>query len=111
MTIDEMIKVLQAYKKGKPIEFRKKSDNSDWVVGDSPNWAWDFSNYDYRVKKNPTRLEVANKLWEETFGIANRFTNRNCPSNECKDCPFTQTSCGINDLKTWWNEEYKGETE
>jgi hypothetical protein len=62
MTIDEMIAVLQAYKEGKPIEYRS-------VIGYPQAWIdlkispmletrWDFYVFEYRVKREPRRLYV-----------------------------------------------------
>lgn len=106
MTVDEMIEVLEAYKQGKTIEmFVDAADR--WIVVDYYP-LWDFTKCNYRVKKNPTRLEVANKIWEDTFGISGKFTNHMCPAYECKNCPFSHQSCGASDLETWWDEEYTG---
>lgn len=107
MTIEEMIEVLQAYKEGKKIEmFVDAADR--WVVVEYP--LWNFKDCKYRVKKIPTRLEVANKVWEETFGIADRFTNHSCPGKDCKYCPIDKNPyCVMVTMEKWWNEEWKGE--
>lgn len=53
MTIEEMIKVMQAYSEGKTIQCKEVNDNDydAWYVC---NPAWDWANYDYRVKPEST---------------------------------------------------------
>lgn len=55
MTIDEMIAVLEAAKRGEKIEYSERNGSSDWVqVGDSP--VWDFYSYKFRVAKKKVKL-------------------------------------------------------
>lgn len=108
MTIDEMIEVLEAYKNGKEIEYCDKfiSSISGWNIVENP--IWDFGNFNYRVKKAPTNLEVANELIKEKFGIEECFSMANCPLiclGSDKSCP-ENTSCL--ECEEWWNKEYKG---
>lgn len=107
MTTKEIIEVVKAYEKGKTIECRcigSKYEDS-WVKVEKP--IWNFAGFEYRVKKYPTRREVVNKFWEETFGIANRFSGNACPAKDCKDCPFGSEVCTSDQVEKWWNEEYK----
>lgn len=108
MIIDEMIEVLQAYKEGKEIELFDVTAN-EWIVITNP--LWNFKDCDYRVKKNPTRLEVANKLWKDTFGIDKRFGKDSCIAYDCEFCPIKGEPCQLKGCRDWWNEEYKGATE
>lgn len=50
-SIDEMIKVMQAYREGKTIEFITPGINDEWEENKNPLWNWD--NFDYRVKPEP----------------------------------------------------------
>lgn len=57
MTLDEQIAILQAMKNGKQIECRPITSLLDeWFT-----WAlyqFDFTNYDYRIKKEPRSWEL-----------------------------------------------------
>lgn len=107
MTIDEMIEVLQAYKEGKIIEmFVDAADR--WVVVEYP--LWNFKDCKYRVKKIPTRLEIANAFFERVFGIENEFDEGSCIGHgdiTCAKCPAHKE--GHCETEKWWNEEWKGE--
>lgn len=63
MTLDEMIAVLEAAKRGEQIQHRAR-EFEDWDWSDSPDPTWDFDSYDYRVKPRGPRvrylLEFAN---------------------------------------------------
>ena len=50
-TLEEKIKVMQAYKEGKHVEF--KCLNEDWVGAPTP--CWDWYTYDYRIKEEPKK--------------------------------------------------------
>lgn len=56
LIIDEMIKILNAYKEGKKIECRYKdrSMSDSWSYIDVPAWNWEM--YEYRVKQEPRRM-------------------------------------------------------
>lgn len=55
MTPDEMIEVIQAHKEGKKIEVMcKASPTGEWGVTPAPSW--NFTQYSYRVKKEPLVL-------------------------------------------------------
>lgn len=65
MTADEMIKVIQAWKNGKEIEFlwHNHEDYEDWELTTDPEW--NFPEVDYRIKpaeiaaeRNPEKLTV-----------------------------------------------------
>lgn len=64
-TIDEMCKVMQAYKDGKKIEY--SSNGKCWIEITEPIWDWDRC--DYRVKPEPhfvhydSVLEVERNKW------------------------------------------------
>lgn len=54
MTIDEMIAVLQAYKEGKTIQFAFKEDGKFvYTIPSEGEVAWDFTEYNYRIKPEP----------------------------------------------------------
>ena len=49
--IDHMIAVLQAFKQGKAIQFRRRSHpDTDVYWKDTPKPCWDWDTFDYRVK-------------------------------------------------------------
>ena len=48
MTINEIIKVLQAHKEGKEIEYRYRGNEEWWTYTDGPRF--NFDNYEFRVK-------------------------------------------------------------
>lgn len=99
-TTQEMIKVMEAYENDKEIEMYERKTNS-WKKVHVPMWNW--AECDYRVKPEPTRLEVANKFWEDTFGIENNFNEESCPAKLCKACPLRKTACEGDDREKWWN--------
>ena len=51
-TLDEKIKVMQAYKNGKTIEY-KEGREKNWKTTNTP--AWDWYNWDYRIKEEPKK--------------------------------------------------------
>ena len=52
-TLDEKIKVMQAYKDGKQIE-GKRNEASIWLPCKIP--CWDWYTYDFRIKKEPKKI-------------------------------------------------------
>lgn len=98
-TTEEMIEVMNAYVSGKEIEF---FDGYGWYPSNTPTWDW--GSRDYRIKTKPTRLEVVNKFWKDTFGIPDNFRETSCPAIICQNCPLNkQDSCGEKDRKNWWD--------
>ncbi|MCQ2210298.1 MAG: hypothetical protein MJZ34_08400 [Paludibacteraceae bacterium] len=78
---DEMIEILNAYKKGKKIEcrFKDRTMRDSWSCIEKPNWNWD--SYEYRIKQEPRRM--TNKELKE-------WLKKNCgqyciPSNSFVD--------------------------
>lgn len=55
-TTNEMIKILNAYKRGKKIEcrFRDRTMRDSWSYIEKPDWNWAL--YEYRVKQEPRRM-------------------------------------------------------
>jgi hypothetical protein len=53
MTHDEMLEVIAAHKAGNVVQFRDKRFGGIW--GDASPPAWDFHNYDYRIKPREPR--------------------------------------------------------
>ena len=53
MEIDDMIEVLQAYKKGKQIQYRNTRLDGDWVDPETRSPVWQFYEFEYRVKPEP----------------------------------------------------------
>lgn len=51
METSEMIEVMQAYERGEQIEYRDKCDYN-WYPSQVPSWDW--VQFEYRVKKQPT---------------------------------------------------------
>ena len=51
MTTEEMIKVMQAYVGGKDLQYRNKKTGMDWL--DVTNPAWEWYDYEYRIKPEP----------------------------------------------------------
>lgn len=106
MTTEEMIEVLQAYKEGKKIEMFVKTMGK-WVEVKVP--LWNFYDCVYRVKKNPTRLDVANEFFEKVFGIKIDLDEHTCIGNgyvTCAECPAHKE--GLCKPEKWWNEEFIG---
>ena len=58
-SIESMIKVLQAYKDGKKIEYRIVG-NTQWSATDDPQWQ--FSNCEYRLAPEPKK-KVKLEAW------------------------------------------------
>lgn len=56
MNHDEMIKVIEAHKEGKEIQWRVDDEGNDWRSAPCP--CWDFSRYEYRVKPIPKKLTI-----------------------------------------------------
>lgn len=102
--VDEMIKVLNAYKAGKRIEYRIKDEKvfHPWTYSQNPLWDWSF--YEYRIKKQEPRRMTYNELNEwlkQGKGVCKLFsshlTNKisywpSLMDNEVEDgiliCPF-----------------------
>lgn len=107
MTLEEKIEVIRAFNEGKEIQVYDEHYEK-WRRKCTDDF-WDFNIYKYRVKPQPTiptRLEVANELYEKTFGIAGRFTKHTCIAQNCKDCPLKeQHPCC--DVESWWNAPYE----
>lgn len=67
-TLEEKIKVMQAYKDGKQIEF--KSNICDWTDAPFPCWNWTI--YDYRIKEEPKKkIKLYNYLYRDA--ISNQY--------------------------------------
>lgn len=98
-TTKEMIKVMEAYENDKEIEMYERKTSS-WKRVNVPMWNW--AENDYRVKPEPTRLEVANKFWKDTFGFEG-FDIFDCPQPHgtpcCKNCAIG----GCLKKEKWWN--------
>lgn len=50
MTIDEMIAVMQHYRDGGEVEYKRNLD-AQWLA--MRHEVWNFSEYDYRIKEKP----------------------------------------------------------
>lgn len=81
---DEMIEILNAYKKGKKIECRFKDITmcDSWSCIEKPDWNWAL--YEYRVKQEPRRM--TNKELKE-------WVKKNC-GQYC--VPSTDSFIGMN---------------
>lgn len=99
MTTEEKIEVIKAYDEGKDIEFY---DGEKW--NKKTKSIWDFEFCEYRIKPQPTRLEVANQLWKDIFGFEN-FTSSSCPCSKdyCDNCKIG----GCSEMDDWWNTPYE----
>lgn len=72
--IDEMLKILTAYKDGKMVEYRFKGGRI-WLYTQNPSWDWNM--YEYRVKQEP--VATANEEFNSKIKPvkkARRMTNR-----------------------------------
>lgn len=64
MTTKEMIAVMQASEEGKTIQFRRSfRPEMAWI--DHENAAWNWAEFEYRVKPEPMEIEV----WVHNDGI------------------------------------------
>lgn len=105
MTTEEKIEVIKAFDEGKKIEIYDEH-NGKWRMKAAGDF-WDFDTNKYRVKPQPTRLEVANEFFEKAFGIKNEFDEHSCIGNgyiTCAKCPAHKE--GICKTEKWWNEEW-----
>lgn len=103
MTTEEKIEIIRAFDEGKEVEFYVNVDEG-WCK--KTRGVWDFEHTKYRIKPQPTRLEVANDFFEKTFGISGKFTKHSCLANNCEDCPLKgQHPCC--DVESWWNAPYE----
>lgn len=109
MTIEEKIEVIKAFDEGREVEiYDEHYGNGKWRMKTNGDF-WDFDANKYRVKPQPTRLEVANDFFEKTFGIKNEFNNHTCIGNgyfPCTECEAHKE--GLCKIEKWWNEEFIG---
>lgn len=69
MTHGEMIAVIAAHRDGKAIQFCSFDMGGEWRDADHP--AWDFANYNYRIKPEPR------EWWVNTYvATSPAFTQR-----------------------------------
>lgn len=110
--VEEIIEILEAYRKGEKIEVAYK-DRSDWIEVDNP--VWDFEHYDYRVKTIHSNAEVvAEKLREIGFEVDTDILRRGCPvpySKEYSKDYQCGSSVNCSSCKKWWDKEWKEEEE
>lgn len=66
MTIDQMIEVLNAYKRGEKIEFKNGSFH-DWTPCDPTGPTWDFYRSEYRIAK-PAPKKIHLSAWLDNDG-------------------------------------------
>ena len=66
MTIDEMIEVMEAFKRGEEIEFRLRLTLGSWGKETAPIWNWD--EFDYRIKPKPKQTVTIEKWLCEVDG-------------------------------------------
>lgn len=57
MTVAEQIEILQAYKRGEEIEWRKKYSDMSFVVLNDKNHDFNFEHFEYRIKPKRWRAE------------------------------------------------------
>lgn len=77
ITTDKMIKVMQAFTEGKTIQAKEVNGN-DWYVCNACNIAWDWPNYEYRVKPEPTYRPYHSD--EEMLDDIKKRLDENCGS-------------------------------
>lgn len=84
MSDDEIIAVVQAHKEGKQIEYKiRGSESHVWLSSVAP--AWNFYDYDYRVKPEPRKLR---EWWIHKGGYGGedqRWTIEDKPLVPCCD--------------------------
>ena len=68
--IDHMIAVLQAFKEGKKIQVRCRSNDADDWVDAADNNAWNWDMFDYRVKPAEPR-----RIWLHCYSALWRLSN------------------------------------
>ena len=66
-TLDEKIKIMQAYKDGKTIEY-KEGREKKWKTTTTP--VWDWYNWDYRIKEEPKKKV---KLYQVLLEYVNNY--------------------------------------
>lgn len=54
VSTEKMIELMKAYLEGKTIQCKKVTNNDDWYDWYDCNPAWDWTNFEYRVKPEPT---------------------------------------------------------
>lgn len=65
MTTQEMIEVMQAYDRGKEIEFRLADCEDRWVPATSPSWNW--AQTSYRVKPKEPKFKDGDEVVRKSF--------------------------------------------
>ena len=63
MTIDQMLEVLNAYKRGEKIEYYNEVVDRWWAADDP---SWDFAKFKYRIAK-PEPKKIKLQAWMNTF--------------------------------------------
>lgn len=99
MSIDEQIKILQAYKNGKPIEI-EVFDNRYylWItLNADKDYTFDFRNNNYRIKQKPKiRPYKDAKEFLEVSPDGVRFVHRAYSFSEIKKYHWQDgTPCGV----------------
>lgn len=67
-TLEEKIKVMQEFKDGKKIECLRLASDAGWISCGKPSWNW--TEYNYRVKKEPRVFYIPSYLFSKSFGCA-----------------------------------------
>ncbi len=85
MTLDEMIAVLQAAKRGGAIQWRYRGELGAWQ-DDAP--VWNFRSCDYRVKPKPPKPLEGWVNFYGDFSLGNRFhpTKDEANATATSDC-------------------------
>ena len=66
MTLREKIEVMQAFERGEEIEHRDRL-NDMWFESNSPAWNW--REFEYRIKPKKQIVTIEKWLFEDKFGI------------------------------------------
>lgn len=64
MKTEEMIKVMQHFANGGEVELRFKDDNDD-IWEEPSNHSWNWSMYDYRIKKQKQKVTIEKWLCKD----------------------------------------------
>ena len=65
-SLEEQIEVMSAFASGKQVEATSLVGTDVWRIEESPSWNW--SKKDYRIKKQPVKVEIMYKGGELVVG-------------------------------------------
>lgn len=84
--LDEQIAVMQAFRNGKKIEFKRKRSDSDWLYMPQPSWDW--HQIDYRVMPPKPREFWLHPVCSGCLGDNHRQIYDRNPNPDRDTCAF-----------------------